>query len=89
MKCEEKEKDVNLDEVTLTVEVDSEVIDGVRKGEITQLCLNIDDDNKNQILENINGHLILVTDELPNIYLVATYIIMVSFHMLSGRSYSL
>jgi hypothetical protein len=69
MKCEEKEKDVNLDEVALTVEVDSEVIDGVRKGEITQLCLNIDDDNKNQILENINGHLILVTDELPNIYL--------------------
>lgn len=68
MKCEEKEKNNILEEVALTVEVDSGVIDGVRKGEITQLSLNIDDDNQNQILENVKGQLVLVIDKLPDIY---------------------
>ena len=42
MKSKEKEKD--LDDVTMTLEVDSEVIEGVRKGEFRQLVLDINDE---------------------------------------------
>ena len=68
MKSNEKEKDMNVDHAAITIEVDSEVVEGVRKGEIRQLVLNIDDENKNYILENIDGNLILVVDELPEKY---------------------
>ena len=69
MKSNDKEKkDVTIDDVAITLEVDSEVIEGVRKGEIRQLVLDINDDNRNLILENIDGNLILVIDELPETY---------------------
>ena len=69
MKSNDKEKkDVTIDELAMTLEVDSEVIEGVRKGEIRQLVLDINDDNRNLILENIDGHLILVVDEMPTTY---------------------
>ena len=68
MKSNEKEKDRKIDDVAITLEVDSEVVEGVRKGDIRQLVLNIDDENKNYILENIDGNLILVVDEMPTKY---------------------
>ena len=48
MKSNDKEKtDVNIDDVAITFEVDSEVIEGVRKGEIRRLELNMKDDELN------------------------------------------
>lgn len=68
MKSNEKEKNVNVDDVAVTFEVDSEVIEGVRKGEIRQLVIDINDDNQNLILENYEGNLVLVIDELPETF---------------------
>ena len=58
----EKEKD------TIKIEVDSEVIERVRKGEIDVLIMEIDENNQNLLLENLDGHLVLNTEELPDTY---------------------
>ena len=48
--------------------MDSEVIEGVHSGEITHIALQINDDNQNMILENIDGNLVLMVDEMPETY---------------------
>lgn len=65
MKQEEKNKEIDINEVAITLEVDSEVIAKVRSGEITHILMDISEDNQSLILETINGHLILVTDKMP------------------------
>ncbi|MBQ6064191.1 MAG: hypothetical protein IJK87_11290 [Prevotella sp.] len=62
----EKENDMN--EVAYTIEVGREVLDGFRSGQLKQLAFNITDENQSQILENIEGHLILCTEEMPTTY---------------------
>ena len=59
MKQEENEK-VNLDEMGVTIGVDSEVIEKVRSGEITHILVDINEDNQNMFLENIDGNLVLL-----------------------------
>ena len=66
MKSEEKEVDIN--EVAITFEVDSDLIGKVRSGEVTRLIWQINEDNQNLILETIEGHLVLVVDEMPTTY---------------------
>ena len=61
-------KEFDLSEVAITFEVDSGLIEQVRSGEITHLVLQIDENNQNLILENIDGNLVLVTDEKPTTY---------------------
>ncbi len=61
------EKD-NKEKIAFTIEVEKEVIEDVRKGNIRRLVLGINDDNYRQILENYNGHLILCVEDLPNTY---------------------
>jgi len=61
-------KEIDLNEVAITFEVDSGLIEQVRSGEITHLVLQIDESNQNLILENIDGNLVLVTDEMPTTY---------------------
>ena len=56
------------DKSTLRLEMDAEAIAMFRSGEAAHLQLTINDDNKNDLLENIQGHLILVTDEMPMKY---------------------
>lgn len=68
MKEEGKDKEIDINEVAITVEVDSDVINKVRTGEITHVVLQINEDNQNLILENIDGNLILVTEELPDTF---------------------
>lgn len=68
MKEEDKNKEVDINEIAITLEVDSDVIDKVRSGEIAGISLDINEDNKNQILENIEGGLVLVIDDLPDKY---------------------
>ena len=47
MKSEDKNKEVNVDEMAITLEVDSEVIEGVRNGDIRQLVLDSKEDEFN------------------------------------------
>ncbi len=68
MKTNKKNKEIDINEIALTVYVDSEVIGKVRSGEINQIRLDINDDNYRLILENAEGHLLLVVDELPETF---------------------
>lgn len=62
------DKEYELEEGMLSVEVDEDVIGKVITGEITQITLDITDANYQQILENKDGNLVLVVDELPETY---------------------
>lgn len=68
MNAEEKNKEIDINEVAITLEVDSEVIAKVRSGEITHLVWEIDENNQNLILETIDGNLILVIDDKPTTF---------------------
>lgn len=60
MKSEDNNKEVDIKEMVATLEVDSDVIDKVRSGEITHLIVEISEQNQNKILHNIDGNLVLV-----------------------------
>ena len=62
MNAEEKNKEIDINEVAITLEVDSEVIAKVRSGEITHILMDISEDNQSLILETIDGNLILVRE---------------------------
>ena len=62
------DKENEFEDIVLSVEVEEEVIDKVITGEITKIVLNITDDNYKQILENKDGNLALIVDELPNTF---------------------
>lgn len=68
MKSEDKNKEVDINEAAITLEVDSDVIDKVRTGEITHIALQINEDNQNMLLHNIDGNLVLVVDETPSTF---------------------
>ncbi|MCR5679882.1 MAG: hypothetical protein K6G08_06710 [Prevotella sp.] len=68
MKTEDKDKEPDMAEVVLTVNVGVDVIDKVRSGQITHIALDINDNNYRQILENNNGHLLLIVDEMPTTF---------------------
>ncbi len=68
MNTDKKDKEVDINEVAITLEVDSEVIDKVRSGEITHILMDIDEDNQSLVLENVDGNLILGTDEMPTTF---------------------
>lgn len=63
---ENKERD--MDEFAITLEVSGDVIEKVRTGEITHLLLDINEQNQSLILENVDGNLILVVDEMPTTF---------------------
>ena len=68
MKPEEKNEEVDVNERAITLEVDSEVINKVRTGEITHILMDINENNQSLILENLDGNLVLVTEELPTTF---------------------
>ena len=68
MKSEKENKEVNTDEMGVAIGVDSGVIQKVRSGEITHIIIEINEDNQNMFLENIDGNLVLVTEELPETF---------------------
>ena len=68
MNAEEKNNEIDINEVAITLEVDSEVIDKVRSGEITHILMDISEDNQSLVLETVGGNLILVTDEMPTTF---------------------
>ena len=68
MNAEDKNKEVDIDEVAMSIEVSPGVIDRVRSGEVTHIVMQLGEDNQNDILETVDGHLILVVDETPTTY---------------------
>lgn len=68
MDTKDKNREADLNEMAITFEVDADVIDKVRNGEITHLVMEINDDNYCDILENFDGNLILTTEELPDTF---------------------
>lgn len=68
MNTEEKNKELDINEVAITLDVDSDVLDKVQTGEITHIVVQITENNQNLILENIDGNLILTTEKMPETY---------------------
>lgn len=68
MESEKKKKDLDINDWTINVDVDDEVIDKVRTGEVTHIVVDINDDNYLQILENEDGNLAVITETLPESY---------------------
>lgn len=68
MARKDNNKAIDLNEMAITLEVDNDLIDEVRSGEVTHLVMQINEGNQNLILENIEGNLVLVTDEMPPTY---------------------
>ncbi len=68
MKSEKEQKDVDINDVAITLEVESGVIQKVRTGAFTHIIMDVNEQNQNLILENIKGNLILVTDDTPETY---------------------
>jgi hypothetical protein len=64
----DKNKELDIKGMAITVEVDNALIDEVRSGEVTHLVMQINEGNQNLILENIEGNLVMVTDEMPTTY---------------------
>lgn len=64
----DKNKELDINGMAITLEVDNALIDEVRSGEVTHLVMQINEGNQNLILENIEGNLVLVTDEMPTTY---------------------
>lgn len=58
-------EETNFEELSITLDVDNEVINKVRNGDIRYLSVGINENNQYAILENIEGNLVLVTDEIP------------------------
>ena len=63
-----KDKDFDINDCSFAIGLESEVIERVRKGDITRLMMDIGEDNQNFLLENVDGHLILITEETPTTY---------------------
>ena len=59
---------MNVNEMGVAIGVDNEVIEKVRSGEITHIIVEINEDNQNMFLENFDGNLVLVTEELPDTF---------------------
>lgn len=68
MKSENDNDEVLFNEVTYTLEVDDEVIEKVRTGEVTHISIDLNNYNYRDILEHSEGGLVLVTDELPDTF---------------------
>lgn len=68
MKSEDKNKEVDINEVAITIEVDCDVINEVRTGKITHMVLQINEENQNLILHTIDRNLVLFVDETPTTF---------------------
>lgn len=64
----DKNKELDINGMAITLEVDNALIDEVRSGEVTHLVMQINEGNQNLILENIEGNLVMLTDEMPTTY---------------------
>ena len=68
MKAKDKNEEFDINEVAITLDVDSDVVNKVCTGEITHIVLDINEDNQNMILHNVDGNLVLVVDDMPTTF---------------------
>lgn len=68
MKPNSENNNMDINDVAITIEVDSSVIENVRNGQVKGIALSIRDDNQNLFLENINGTLVLGINKTPASY---------------------
>ena len=68
MKAEDKEKEINWDDIAITLEVDADVIKRVRSGDITHIITDINDKNQSAILECDEDNLILSVEPPTEYY---------------------
>ena len=66
MDIKRKNKEVDLDEISITLKTDNEVIDKVRTGEITHIHVEINEQTQDGLLENVDGKPVLDVEESPN-----------------------
>lgn len=64
----ESEKEFDINDIALALDVDIDLIDKVRKGEVTHIVLDIDDEYQDLILESDGESLLLTIDEMPATY---------------------
>jgi hypothetical protein len=64
----QQKDDIDINDVCITLEVESDVVEKVNKGEITNITLDITEHNQDLILETIDGELVLVIDKKPIAY---------------------
>lgn len=68
MESKNKNQAVDINDVAMTLEVDSSVIEGIRSGQVKGIAISIREDNQNMLLENIDGNLVLDVEELPDTF---------------------
>ena len=59
MKPKSTSKEIDVNEMAISFDVDSELIDDIRSGKVKHLHIDICDDNQNLVLENVEGNLVL------------------------------
>lgn len=65
MNTEDKNKETDINDVAISIDVDGDVIEGVKKGEVCTIILDLNENNQELILETMDGHLLLCTEEMP------------------------
>lgn len=68
MKPKKHSQEVDIDEIAISIEVDSALIEDVRTGKVTHLPFDLRDNIQNLILENIDGNLVLNVKDLPDTF---------------------
>ena len=62
------EKEEELNEQAIFLEIDCKLIDKIRDGRLTYVALDINESNQNFVLENVDGNLLLDIEKLPDTY---------------------
>lgn len=68
MKTDKKNGEIDINDVSITLEVDSVLIANVRSGDVRYVGVELKEDNQHLILENGKGCLILNVEELPDMF---------------------
>lgn len=63
MNSEEKNKEIDINEVAITFKIDNEVLDKVRTGEITHIRAEINEDTQDGLLELVDGNPVLFVSQ--------------------------
>ena len=66
MSTSTKKKEIDINEISITFEVKSEVISKVRTGEMTHIRMEINEQTQDGLLEIVDGSPVLDVEESPN-----------------------
>ena len=66
MKSDKENKEIDINEIAITIKTDNEVIDKIRTGEITHINMEINEQTQSELLEIVDGKPVLDVEDLPN-----------------------